>query len=428
MVQDETPSINIDLNTVKIFRISDLVGSSSTRPNLKERSGRNKRKGQTVPVLETSSFKISNRIAIHGSKPKQKKVRDSDIDLLWLHEEKRKHHEHLQTVVLPEKMLILQNLPTSIHGYTRKRKKLEMEIQDIRDKKEENLYKKMTDSIVEEYRTMLTESEESCTMKLDTSGGITQFISKYDNISKQLLTEKYCRIVNNGYLVNTTKLKFDNTVCVECGAETMYSDGFISCTECGLASDKSIHEFRLSYHDYREILVKSPFSYKRMNRFQELLSTRQAKDNSEIPEYVMNLILKEINKEQNVDMDDLDHNRIRKVLRRLSLTQYYEHIPHILNKLSNISPLVIEPAVEEQVQYMFELIQGPFETVRARLYPSRSSFLSYDFVLYKFFELLDLHEYKKSFTLLKSADKLRVLDALWQGICELLSWEFIASI
>ena len=98
--------INIDLSAAKVFRISDLVGSSS---RLKERRGRNKR-CKNEPALEASAFKISNRLAIQGHKAKRSKPRDANVDLLWLHEEKLKHFQHLQQVVLPQKLEMLKNL------------------------------------------------------------------------------------------------------------------------------------------------------------------------------------------------------------------------------------------------------------------------------------------------------------------------------
>lgn len=112
----------------------------------------------------------------------------------------------------------------------------------------------------------------------------------------------------------------------------------------------------------------------------------------------------------------------------MSLNNFYEHAPHILNKINGIPPISIPIEVEEKLREMFKDIQEPFDIVKARVCPTRLSFLSYNFVLYKFCELLDLEEYKKCFTLLKSIDKLRVQDKIWNGICEILDWEYIPSI
>ena len=174
-------------------------------------------------------------------------------------------------------------------------------------------------------------------------------------------------------------------------------------------------------------MVKSTFSYKRQNRFQEILSTLQAKENTEIPEFVMNAVRREIDKEHNIDLTTIDTVKIKYYLKRLSLTNFYEHAPHILNKINGIPPISIPPEVEDKLREMFKDIQDPFDKIKERVCPSRLSFLSYNFVLYKFCELLDLDEYKKCFMLLKSNDKLRVQDKIWRGICEILDWEYIPS-
>jgi hypothetical protein len=110
------------------------------------------------------------------------------------------------------------------------------------------------------------------------------------------------------------------------------------------------------------------------------------------------------------------------------MTSYYEHVPHILSKINGIMPMQIPPDIEEKLREMFNQIQEPFEQVKQQMAPSRLSFLSYNFVLVKFCELLDLHEFKHCFTLLKSTDKLRLQDKIWKGICEILNWEYIPSI
>ena len=432
-------SETINLNNVKVFRISDLVGGLSPKKsavgvpqsdpsdNGKKKSEKKTRRlrnpGKNEIVLEPSSFKTSNRLAVHGNKPKKSKTSgDSSTDVLWLHNERLRYFRDLQEVVLPEKQ---RQLASSTNPNDRHR--LKMEIYAIESREEEIQYTILTQDIIDRYKQMLEREDESF-MEEDTTGSITKYIQKFDNVEKDLLTEEYCRILNNGLMINSKKLKFDNGLCKHCGAETQFNEGFISCTSCGLASEKSVHDFRVSYNDFQDTVVKSTFSYKRLNRFQEILSTLQAKENTDIPEFVMSAVQREITKEQNLDLSTIDTSKIRYYLKRLSLNNYYEHAPHILNKINGIPPISIPIEVEEKLREMFNDIQNPFNTVKAKVCLSRRSFLSYNFVLYKFCELLDLDEYKKHFTLLKSIDKLRVQDKIWKGICEMLDWEYIPSI
>ena len=90
-----------------------------------------------------------------------------------------------------------------------------------------------------------------------------------------------------------------------------------------------------------------------------------------------------------------------------------------------IHPPTITPEIEEKIRAMFQEIQAPF-----LLYcpDDRTNFLSYSYILYKFFELLELDEYKIYFPLLKSRDRLIAHDHIWKKICDYLRWEFIRSI
>ena len=74
---------------------------------------------------------------------------------------------------------------------------------------------------------------------------------------------------------------------------------------------------------------------------------------------------------------------------------------------------------------MFDKIQEPFEKHCPK---DRINFLSYSYVLHKFFQLLELDDYVKCFPLLKSRTKLRIQDEIWKKICEDCMWQFYPSV
>lgn len=417
----------IDEN-VKIFRISDLISSAYIPEQVVEETGRKTRRCRNSPqnvLVEASSFKQSNKLAVHGNKQKKAKVvPNNNSDVLWQHNCKLKYFEELQeSLQQKRKELEKCKLPA-------KRRLLEKEIESITNREEEMDYHLLTHNVINEYTQML-QSNNLENMKKDNSGQITKFIGKYDNVAKEKLTEEYCRIMNNGMMIDTKKLSFDTSECLKCSAINTISDvseGFTICMDCGHVVENSVPLFQASYKDICDTTYKSPFSYKRINRFNEILATLQAKENTDIPQFVMNAVQKEIDKEQKYDIDNIDNVKIRYYLKRLSLTNFYEHSPHILNQINKIRPIQIPIEVEEMLREMFKQIQDPFEKVKEKVCPSRLSFLSYNFVLYKFCELLDLEEFQKCFTLLKSIDKLRLQDKIWKGICEELGWEYIPSI
>ena len=121
----------------------------------------------------------------------------------------------------------------------------------------------------------------------------------------------------------------------------------------------------------------------------------------------------------------IDNKKMREFLKKLRLNKFYEHIPHIINRLNGRPPMIMSRELEENLRIMFKEIQAPFLKHCPK---GRKNFLSYSYVLHKFVQLLGLDEYIPSFPLLKSREKLHNQDLIWQKICSDLNWEFIKSI
>jgi RNase P subunit RPR2 len=112
-------------------------------------------------------------------------------------------------------------------------------------------------------------------------------------------------------------------------------------------------------------------------------------------------------------------------LKKLKLNEYYEHIAYIISKITGQPAPTINRETEEKLKKMFDKIQEPFEKYCPK---NRINFLSYSYVLHKFFQLIELDNYVKCFPLLKSRTKLRIQDEMWKKICEDCKWQFYPSV
>jgi hypothetical protein len=113
------------------------------------------------------------------------------------------------------------------------------------------------------------------------------------------------------------------------------------------------------------------------------------------------------------------------ILKKLKLNRYYEHLIHLLSKLTGLDIPHLDPEVEERIRMMFKLIQPAFLKHAPRV---RKNFLSYNYVLRKCVQLLERDEYLENFPLLKSREKLFEQDKIWAKICIELNWQFIPSL
>lgn len=259
----------------------------------------------------------------------------------------------------------------------------------------------------------------------ESEGDVLQ-VESQETLRRDKLLESYIQKIDPEYSRQAVDALNDPYgECAFCGIEMIFSanEALFTCTKCGYQDFVLIDSDKPSYKDPpREV---SYYAYKRINHFNEWIAQFQAKESTEIPNDVYEAILAELKKERINDTRMLKANKIREILKKLKFNKYYEHVPHILNRLNGQNAPVMSREVEEKLRYMFKEIQPSFQK---HCPEGRSNFLSYSYVLYKFCELLELDEYLPSFPLLKNRDKLYVQDKIWQKICSDLKWEFIRSI
>ena len=213
--------------------------------------------------------------------------------------------------------------------------------------------------------------------------------------------------------------------CEHCNVarEEISSEGILVCPRCGSEEYALVVSDFPSFRDPPK--ERNNYAYKKINHLNEILNQFQAKESTIIPDEVMNEVVLEIRKRRISNIADLTEEDIRQILKKLNRSKYYEHRAHILSRLNGNPPPTITPEIEEKIRTMFQEIQAPFLLYCPN---DRTNFLSYSYILYKFFELLELDEYKVFFPLLKSRDRLIAHDAIWAKICAYLRWEFIRSV
>jgi predicted nucleic acid-binding Zn-ribbon protein len=214
--------------------------------------------------------------------------------------------------------------------------------------------------------------------------------------------------------------------CPTCDVEMTFhqNEALLGCPRCGHEEFILIDSEKPSYKDPpREITY---FAYKKINHFNEWLAQFQAKENTDIPQDVIETVMRELKKERISDPKKVKKEKIREVLQKLKLSKMYDHVQQIKNRIQQqMTMLTLSKEMEEKLQHMFKEIQPAF----IKYCPAnRSNFLSYPYVLYKLCQLLEMDEFLPCFQLLKSREKLYQQDQVWSQICKEMRWEFIRSI
>lgn len=281
--------------------------------------------------------------------------------------------------------------------------------QKINRKHKRSRHSTSTQKSVLQYLAVPTEQNQSSECSIE---------SKNIPRNRIYLHEQYSRLLNNG---KTKRVHHTPKYCSKCNIERILiqSDGIYVCGKCGEAEDAIIES---DIPNYKDCTTEKPvYAYKRGNHLSEWLNQFQAKEATDIPENVYNAIIKEINRSRIKNYKELTIPRMTTILKKLHLHQYYEHKVHLISKITGRPPPNLSREMEEEIKQMFKDIQEPFEKYRPK---DRTNFLSYSYILHKFFQLLHMDDYVVYFPLLKNIEKIREHDTIWKKICHDMNWEF----
>lgn len=258
------------------------------------------------------------------------------------------------------------------------------------------------------------------------NGNMMKIVKKVKCNQKKDILDDYTFMINNIIDIKTLKVNEDKCTACEIELQLLSTESKMVCPLCGtqynilVDSDKSWHNDPPIENSY--------FAYKRLNHLNECLIQFQAKENTVVPQELCDTIKYELVKERRTDLSKLTPSLVRSYLKKHSdkgYNKYYEHIPHILNRLNGIKPKTLTTKMEDDIRRIFMMVQEPFDKHSKS---TRNNFLSYNYFLNKACRILEYdEELCNCFPLLKSEEKLRHQDQLWEKICKDLGFPFHSS-
>jgi len=322
--------------------------------------------------------------------------------------------------------------------------KLNNEIAQIGQNKQEYHYLLKTGSLVHEYfeqvqKRNTRDSLRKSTPKRDLNHYFKRSITEIDHpyelnnesdrpFQRADYNDRYLSQIDPNYLSNDLDIR-DPAYCYQCKCykDLDRTEAKLTCIQCGAFENEALDSDKPNYSREQSTEI-SNFAYKRINHFNEILCQSQATENTDIPQEVYDTVVLEMHKERCYNLAELDSKRVRNYLKKYrdrGYNKYYEHIPHIINRLNGIPPQKFSPIQEENLRNLFKRIQPTFEKHCPK---RRNNFLSYNYIIYKFCELLGYDEFLENFPLLKSDNKLRDQEAVWKKICHDMEFQFIPTI
>lgn len=242
-------------------------------------------------------------------------------------------------------------------------------------------------------------------------------------VCKAELQNKYLMIMDKEYACINSK---DNIIkkCKTCNIDKViiYNEALICCPVCGSA-DIIFIETDTPSHD--EIYIEKPkYPYKKIGHCIEKLNQFLCKGTANIPAHVISTLENEITK-HSISKENITLNFLENIMKKHKFGDYYENIMFIYNKLTGKPAQTISHVLHDSVIEYFKKADQIFET---KYKPTdRNNFLKYTFVLHKIFLLHNRPDIANYFKLLKSPDKLKQQERIWEKICYDLDWAYHGS-
>lgn len=258
------------------------------------------------------------------------------------------------------------------------------------------------------------------------NSNMTKIVTKIKCNQKKDILDDYMFTINNVVDIKTLFVNEDKCSVCDVELQLISSESKMICPVCGIQQNVLIDTDKTSYND--PPIENSYFAYKRLNHLNECLVQFQAKENTVVPQELCETIKYELIKERRTDLSKLTPTLLRSYLKKHSdkgYNKYYEHIPHILNRINGVKPKTLTSKMEDDIRRIFMMVQEPFDKHSKK---TRNNFLSYNYFLNKACHILEYdEELCNCFPLLKSEEKLRHQDELWEKICNDLGFPFHSS-
>lgn len=225
--------------------------------------------------------------------------------------------------------------------------------------------------------------------------------------------------------------------CDNCGSYDVVDDTATSALICRACASVSTYlgdtRANLTYEQDCELDHTKAFSYKKISRYNEIISQFQARQNVDIPDELIGQLKAELKKLRLDRSSDITPKKIRALLKKLDMQKYYSCTIQICKELGGDIPPTMTPELEDKLRQMFLQTLDPFDKIiktRKEVVKNRQNYLSYPYAIFKLLEILGETAYMKHFSqnLLKSTEKLYVQDRIWRAICAELEWPFTRTV
>ena len=207
-------------------------------------------------------------------------------------------------------------------------------------------------------------------------------------------------------------------LCVGCGSERYtYNNsgsneaGSRVCDDCGVVQPGCV----IFEEMFGRKCTRHLSNYKRIHHWHERVSQLLIMESRIPPEHMVAIGTRLLDGTHTV----ISKDTIRGVLRSLNLQVYIEKWLQIIERCTGIYPPCPGPIILERLDQQFKEIEKPFLVTKP---DTRRNFLNYNYVFCRLLQRMDCTKFCMFFPLIRSKQKLRLLDETWAKMTTLMGW------
>lgn len=209
-------------------------------------------------------------------------------------------------------------------------------------------------------------------------------------------------------------------------------EGEVVCAECGRVVRRNHEETQdtlmwadRSHYEQRIKFKKS--IYKRSEHVRDFYNNLQAIKIPNIPSNVYNDVVEKI-KELGVPLNHVEPFHIKRALRVLGWSRYYEYVPLLQCHIHKImgkqfAPTKLPISLVNTHQALYKQVEMVYDKVKPH---NRKNFFNLNYLAFKFCSLLGDYEYLHLFRLPRTKSVLQKNEETWEKICHELHWPYEA--
>lgn len=371
-------------------------------------------------VPKKSNFSTKKTpVAPRKSVEDDKKINMDSSDILFINEQiKKKLSSKLSTFDelkqdLTALIWILNNSNNALDKIqaNKERDILRRRMQDLEGGFEFGLYLLKTSDMIEEYKTLVSETSNSRSF-------MKEFVPKDSAkiFRKNQIISDYLRIAKQ-YIILENVFNFKKTlICNACyGINLKESDdsSIFFCQECG--NQVEVLDDAPTFKDAERVNMSSRYTYTCKGHFSEAMNRFEGKQNTEIGDDVIEILKKEM-KLHGLDETNFTKDHLYLFLSENKLSDFYADINLIFFLITKINPPDITKYRSELLE-MFEQLEEAYREVKS---DDRLNSLNVNWKLYKLLQLLDYHCKKDDFFCLKTPTKQLEHEICWAEMIQYL--------